>query len=183
MADRAANADDFSTDDSESARVFAKGLAFGSSVDAALDRLLAVTGSRATGLWRATDESLTLVAFRAVSDMPANVREEFRQITSQLPLAKTELGVVKAAATGQPVPAYLEVNAGELSGSATWLKRFACRQSLALPIDVGETLYGVIAISTPEEFTAESRTWRYMVALAQAIAFRCASAPSGGTAI
>ncbi|MEX1231089.1 MAG: GAF domain-containing protein [Planctomycetaceae bacterium] len=172
---------DFPFDDGEWAGVLADGLSRDSAaaeipsgrskaaVDAALDRLLSITHSRATGLWRATDEFLIQVAFRAVPDMPADVREEFRRITTQLPLAQTDLGVVKAAVTGQPVAAYRTVKAGGLSGSATWLERFACRQSLAVPIYTGEHLRGVIAISTPEEFTAESDTWKRMVELARAI--------------
>lgn len=153
----------------DDARDFAAGLTDQADVAAALDRLLAITGARATGLWKASGDALTQVGFRTVADMPTEVREGFRDVTQRLPLARTDLGVVKAAVSGEPVPAYLEAGSGDLAGSASWLARFTCHQSLAVPIYSGDTLRGVVAISTPEEFTGESETWKYMTELAQAI--------------
>ncbi|MDA0835075.1 MAG: GAF domain-containing protein [Planctomycetota bacterium] len=169
MADLTSRQGDEPIADFEAVRAFADGLRQNSSIDDALDRLLLATDSRATGFWRTTGEFLVQVGFRAVPDMPTDVREEFRQITTQLPLSKTDLGIVKAAVTRQPVAAYRIDNSASLTGSATWLERFACRQSLAVPIYRGEELRGVIAISTPEEFDANSKTWKQMIALAHAI--------------
>ncbi len=144
------------------------------SVNTALDRLLKSTGARAVGLWRIEQNYLVQVGFRTAHDMPSDVREGFRAATRQLPLSRTDLGVVKAAVSGHPTPARLSENAsdeksGDLSGSATWLERFACQQSLAVPIYRNQQLRGVIAISTPETFGEQSRTWIFLVDLATRI--------------
>ncbi|MFN0195986.1 MAG: GAF domain-containing protein [Planctomycetaceae bacterium] len=170
--------------DSAWSRTFAAGLESkqcdASTVQAALDRLLTMTGARAAGIWRVEHDFLVQVVFRAVDEMPAEVREGFRAATRQLPLTRTDLGIVKAAVTGHPTPAVLpektgDVTIGDLGGSATWLERFACRQSLAVPIYRNRELLGVIAISTPERFGEASRTWAFLIDLANQIGERSAT--------
>jgi phosphoserine aminotransferase len=165
------------------ARRFADAIEAGSSLDAALDSLLAAAGARATGLWRLDrsspmkgeeryPESLVLLGFRAVPDMPREVASAFAAATARVPLSRIDLGIVKAAATGSPAAARVEehgAHAGGLGGSASWLARFGARQSLAAPILRGGRAVGVIAISVAEPFDAESPSWRLIEGLAEAL--------------
>lgn len=133
-------------------------------IDEPLQLLLDATGARATALWRRVNDSLHLIGFRGVPDMPTEVREGFAAAVRNLPLTETRLGCVKAAVTGEPVVAVQEEQPHGLIASASWLTKFGSRQSLAIPVFSTETndVIGVIAISTPEELVPSDDAWRLL---------------------
>ncbi len=126
------------------------------AVRSALGRLLAVTDSRAAGLWRVQDGLLCQLGFEAVADMPVETQVEFRALTRSLGLEQTGYGIVKAAVTAEPTIGRLDPQETGLAGSANWLVRFESQQSLAMPIRTGGRIRGVVAISRAETFGLES---------------------------
>ena len=130
------------------ARMLKDAFESGRAIDEGLDHLLRATGGRAAGLWRLEPDRLAQVGFRAVDDMPLEVRTEFAAATRSVSLDQTGLGIVKAAVARAPTMASVD-GVPELGGSAGWLARFECRASLAVPSDQADRSGGVLAISTP----------------------------------
>lgn len=144
-------------------------------IDAALDRLLEQTGGRAAGLWRLAPGELRQVGFRAVEDMPETVRTEFAAATRNVPLSETGLGIVKAAISRAPSMATVEGMPG-LGASAGWLARFACRASLAVPVEHANQTVGVLAVSSAGSLEPESAPSRLLIDVAAAIGASLAAA-------
>ena len=135
-------------------------------VDGVISTLLSVTRARAVGWWRRIGDELDLLSFRAVADMPEEVRVGFIAATGRVPLSRIELGCVRAAAELRPVVARDDAAQRGLAGSASWLARFGASQSLAVPIIKDGEAVGVLAIATPEVFDEDSSTWRLITAIA-----------------
>lgn len=134
-------------------------------VDVVMSSLLSATGARAVGWWRRVGEELELLCFRAVTDMPEEVRIGFMAATGRVAMSRIELGCVRAAAELRPVVAREDAVQRGLTGSASWLARFGASQSLALPITRDGLAVGVLAIATTEVFDEESPIWRTMSAI------------------
>ena len=134
-------------------------------VDDVMSTLLSVTDARAVGWWRRAGDELEQLSFRAVADMPEEVRVGFIAATGRVPLSRIELGCVRAAAEQRPVVAREDAAQRGLAGSASWLARFGASQSLAVPITINGESVGVLAIATAEVFEEDSPTWRLMTAI------------------
>ena len=134
-------------------------------VDDVMSALLSVTGARAVGWWRRIGDELEQLSFRAVADMPEEVRSGFIAATGRVPLSRIELGCVRAAAELRPVVAREDAAQRGLAGSASWLARFGASQSLAVPITRNGEAVGVLAIATPDVFDEDSATWRLIAAI------------------
>lgn len=101
-----------------------------------LERLLGHFQARAVGWWRVNDtnSSLDQRGFCAVSEMPEETAREFETMTRAVPLSRVNLGIVKAAVTGQvAVSRALELPPDD--GSGLWLRRFGAERSVAVPIE------------------------------------------------
>lgn len=134
-------------------------------VDEVMSALLSATNARAVGWWRRIGDELDLLSFRAVADMPEDVRIGFAAATKRVAMSRIELGCVRAAAELCPVVAREDAIQRGLTGSASWLAQFGASQSLALPIVQGDVAVGVLAIATTDVFDEESPTWRTMSAI------------------
>jgi len=137
-------------------------------MDAPLDCLLELTGARATGLWIREHDELRCLGFRAVEDMPEEVRAGFAAATNVVSLEQTGLGIVKAVTTCRPTVATVDELGSNLVGSASWLVRFECRRSLAVPVISDSTglAVAVLAISTPRLLEPEWPEWNLMIQVA-----------------
>lgn len=134
-------------------------------VEKSLEMLLQALNARAVGLWRCRERELEQVGFRAVSDMPANVRDEFAAATRTVPLSETGLGIVKAVVGAKPAVAVL-AGTGGLGQSAGWLARFEARQSVAMPIVHQGKTAGVLASSGAREIHPGDVEWELLARLA-----------------
>ena len=142
----------------------------GGSHEAALDALLEASRARATGLWRQAGDSLVLLGFRGVSDMPEEVKNEFASATAKVSLTQTGLAIVSAAVTGEPSSGTLEEDASSLEHSANWLVRFGAVQSLAVPIQAARRSYGVLAVSSANRIDSGDAVWKLLTRLATSLA-------------
>ena len=98
-----------------------------------LAALRARLGGRAAGAWKVAGDRLEQVAFDPAPDMPAEVGEGFASATRAVDLARLELGIVKAVASGQvAVSLARDLPAGV--GSGYWLRAFGADRSVAVPI-------------------------------------------------
>ena len=161
---------DFSSLDNRVIASIKAAVSHAGDVSDGLDALLEQTGARASGLWRCHIDRLMLIGFRAVADMPNEVRRGFVSATESVPLTETGLGIVKAVITRKSAMAYLDPGDSGLRASAGWLGRFECVQSLAVPILCAADIEGVIAISTPLELVPESEAWQMMLHVGERLA-------------
>lgn len=150
-------------------------LSAGENIEASLDQILKLTGSRATGLWLRYPEHLELIGFRGVAEMPDAVQHGFADATRHVPLSQTGLGIVKAVIADGPAIATLAPENTGLGDSASWLARFEARSSIAVPIRHADEIVGVLAISTAEVLTRESPAARRLAEIAAAIGAEVAS--------
>jgi hypothetical protein len=100
------------------------------------DRLTAIRsrlGARAAGAWRTEGDRLILVAFVPAPDLPAPVALGFQAATGSVDLARVELGIVRAATTGQ-VAVSIAAGLPAQAGSGHWLRAFGAARSVAVPI-------------------------------------------------
>lgn len=152
------------------AELFSQCWQSGTGANEALDQYLAVTNSRAVGLWRLVADELQIVGFRGCSSMPIEVAQGFEDATRVVSLQQTGLGIVKAAVSQQPTVALLATNGGQLPGSASWLERFEAVQSLAVPVISEGHVRGVLALSTAYSFGPDHGAWQLTTELAERIA-------------
>ena len=118
------------------------GLAF--DLDAALRARL---NARAAGWWRLAGDTLELVAFAPADDLPETVAEGFTSATALVPLAATELGIVRAVLTGGPAVSRIEELSAD-GGSGLWLRRFGAVRSIAVPArDASGTIVRVVSVA------------------------------------
>ena len=102
-------------------------------IETRLAALRAQLSGRAAGAWVIDGDRLAQVAFDPAPDMPPEVAEGFASATRTVDLARLDLGIVKAAATGQVVVSFaLELPAE--TGSGYWLRAFGSSRSVAVPI-------------------------------------------------
>ena len=146
---------------------FGAALAGGQPLDAALDRVLAATSSRAVGLWRLQGDRLLLLGFRGVPDMAPNTAQDFEAATREVPLVNTGFGIVQASLQQRSIPAYRGDSA--LPASAGWIERFGAAQSLSAPAVRDGRVVGVLAVSAPSAFHPGSPTWSLIERLAEAL--------------
>jgi hypothetical protein len=90
-------------------------------------------GARAAGWWRVSGDRLELVAFASAPDMPEEVARSFAEATRSVALSRSELGIVRAAASGH-VTVSLASELPAESGSGLWLRRFGATRSVAVPV-------------------------------------------------
>jgi GAF domain-containing protein len=138
-------------------------------IDTALKDLLALTDSRAVGLWRVDKDALVLAGFAARTDMPKDIQESFAQATREVSLTQTRLGIVSAV--NHKAPAVAVINAGPegLVDSAGWLAKFQAVQSLSVPIVQQGRIIGVLAVSTANPFSEGDEIWQLITGLAERI--------------
>lgn len=97
-----------------------------------VDALRVALRARAAGWWRLAGDSLEQVAFAASPEMPAEVALGFTEATRSVPLSSTQLGIVRAQATGEVAVSRLEDSDPD-QGSGLWLRRFGASRSVAVP--------------------------------------------------
>src|SRR3954465_40501 len=87
--------------------------------------------ARAAGYWWHAGNWLEQVAFVASRSLAADVVEGFAEATRSVPLSQTELGIVRAALSGEPT--ILRVSElPESDGSGYWLRAFGAVRSVAV---------------------------------------------------
>jgi len=140
----------------------------GGSFDALMKRLVDETASRAAGCWRIENGHLVLVGFGTVSDMSDEISEGFQAATRRVRLDQLGLGIVRATVTRKPTIARRDPKLTGLDGSASWIVRFDCQSSLAIPIvdPQNESVVGALAVSTTDSLEENDAVWRTMCDLA-----------------
>jgi hypothetical protein len=117
-----------------------------------LERLAALRDrfhARAAGWWRVSGDHLEQVAF-AAADLPEEVAREFSEATRSVPLDRVDLGVVKAAVTGEVTVSRVGDVLAD-TGSGHWLRRFGASRSVAVPIhDTSGIVARVVSLALPE---------------------------------
>ncbi len=83
--------------------------------------------------------------------MPVDVQEAFRSATARVGLDRIDLAIVRAVVTGEMAVAEPPPVGEEGSGSPAWLRRFAARRSIALPLRESEEVVGAIAVAFSRE--------------------------------
>ncbi len=104
--------------------------------DFVLQRLAALRvrlGGRAAGIWKVEGDRLAQVAFDPAPDLPREVAEGFAAATISVDLARRDLGIVEAAASGKVVVSVAASLPPE-AGSGYWLRAFGATRSVAVPI-------------------------------------------------
>ncbi len=104
--------------------------------DPIADRLAALRRSldgRAAGVWRVGRDRLDRIAFDPAPDLPAPVAEGFEAATRSVDLDRLELGIVRAAGTGETVVSRAAGLPADV-GSGFWLRAFGAARSVAVPI-------------------------------------------------
>ena len=137
------------------------------SLDEAIQWLLAESRSRAVGLWRLEGSHLHLLGFCGAPDMAAQIVRQFSDATRDVPLTQTSLGIVKAAIVRQATVATVKNIDGTMGGSASWLERFEAVNSLAVPIFAKDEVAGVLAMSTAIVLHPEESSWRLLIRVAE----------------
>ena len=98
---------------------------------------------RAAGAWIVAGDRLDQLAFAPAPDLPIDVSRRFAEATRSVDLARVELAIARAAATGRPVVSI----AAELppdAGSGYWLRAFGAARSVAVPIDGSGGTVGLV---------------------------------------
>jgi len=138
-------------------------------VSSVLDLLLENLDGRAIGLWRCDSGFLKQVGFRAVPDMAEQVQREFAELTREVSLENTGLGIVKAVIERKPAIGTLSSAESGLPGSSAWLVKFGAQQSYAVPIFEEDEVVGVFAISTKCIHQAGDSVWEIQSQIAAGI--------------
>lgn len=132
--------------------------------------LLRETGAWAVGVWRVRGASLEQVLFAAAKGFDPLVAREFEAATRDVPLDRTQLGIVNAVVHQRPARALAMDQAGELRQSAGWLERFGAKCSLSCPLrDSENRIVGVIAVSWRELVIESDEAYLQLLTLADAI--------------
>lgn len=145
------------------------GSALDDIIDTALKDLIALTDSRAVGLWRVEGEALLLVGFAAKPDMPKDIQKSFADATRKVSLTQTRLGIVSAVLARAPAVAVVNAGPEGLVASAGWLAKFEAVQSLSVPILHQAKIIGVLALSTANPFAEGDEIWQLLTGLAERI--------------
>lgn len=138
----------------------------------ALSGLRQMTGALAAGFWKRTGNHLVLRAFNAGDDMPGDVQSAFRAATANVSLDQTALAIVQAVLAGKTVTAVPPPEGETGAGSPAWLRRFAARQSAAVPVVVDGSVVAAIAVASTRLFRPEEVAAIEAVAEAIARAWR-----------
>lgn len=141
----------------------------GISMDSVLTRFVELTHARASGCWRLEDGHLLLAGFGWASDMPDEVSRGFQDATRRVSLDQTSLGIVKAAIKCEPAVGRRDPGSSGLSGSASWIAKFAAQSSLAVPIcdQPAGAVAGVFAVSTASQIHEGDSLWQTMLGVAR----------------
>ena len=140
----------------------------GRSLDEPLQQFVLETKSRAAGLWRLREGHLEMIGVASVEDMPREIHHGFIEVTGRVSLAQNQFGIVRAVNTNAPTLAQLDPRDTGLTGSASWLVKFACKTSLAVPLRDPTThaIIGAIAVSTGDVLHEQHPVWATIVNLA-----------------
>ncbi len=112
-----------------------------------LNTLLHHVRARAAGWWNVVADRLELVAFSAAEDLPGEVARGFAEATRSVPISAANLGIVRAARSGQTAVSRTEALPPD-SGSGLWLRRFGADRSVAVPIfDGSGTVVMVVSLA------------------------------------
>ncbi len=146
--------------------------------DRTAEEIRAAVDGLAAGVWERDDGVLILRSFSAKDEMPPDVQGAFRSATARVGLDRTDLAIVRAVVEGDMAVAEPPPVGEEGSGSPAWLRRFAARRSIALPLRESGRIVGAIAVAFSREvseFDPEPRTLR-------ALAERLVAMPADGDA-
>ena len=121
----------------------------------ALAGLRRQAGALAAGFWKRTGNHLVLATFNAGDEMPADVQTAFCAATANVSLDQTALAIVQAVHARKSVTAVPPPEGETGSGSPAWLRRFAARQSAAVPVVVGEAVVAALAVASTRLFQPE----------------------------
>ena len=140
----------------------------GRSLDEPLQQFVLETKSRAAGLWRLREGHLEMIGFASVEDMPREIHHGFIEVTGRVSVTQNQFGIVRAVNTNAPTLAQLDPHDTGLTGSASWLVKFACKTSLAVPLRDPTThaIIGAIAVSTSDVLHEQHPVWTTIVNLA-----------------
>lgn len=106
-------------------------------------------GARAAGYWRREGEALALEAFETADDLATDVAAAFAEATRRVPLARADLGIVRALATAVPAVTVAAEEPAE-GGSGKWLRAFGAACSIAVPLaDDAGGLVAVLSVALP----------------------------------
>jgi hypothetical protein len=100
--------------------------------------VVARLAASAAGLWTVEGQTLVQCAFSAGSLLPPEVAKSFAEATRVVSMASTNLGIVRAAATGQPAVSLADALPADTSGSGGWLRAFGAARSIAVPLSCEE---------------------------------------------
>jgi DNA-binding IclR family transcriptional regulator len=107
--------------------------------------------ARAAGYWWHAGDWLEQVAFVASRALAADVIAGFAEATRSVPLSQTELGIVRAALSGEPtVSRVSELSEGD--GSGYWLRAFGAVRSVAVPLrDPKGEVRAIVSVALADE--------------------------------
>ncbi len=139
----------------------------GMPLDEPLHQFVLETNSRAAGLWRLRDKHLEMIGFASVDDMPRETDRGFREVTGRVSLAQNQFGIVRAVNTNSPTLAQRDPRDTGLTGSASWLVKFECQTSLAIPLrdPATQAIIGAIAVSTTDTLHEQHPVWTTIITL------------------
>jgi hypothetical protein len=105
--------------------------------------------ARAAGFWRVLPDRLDQLAFSAAPDMLPAVALEFATATQSVPLDNPSLGIVQAATLRRTAVSIAD-QLPQDQGSGFWLRAFGAACSIAVPIEQGGVLLGVLSVALPD---------------------------------
>lgn len=140
----------------------------------ALSWLCNATRALAAGFWLRDGEFLTLASFSAHVEMPDDVQQAFQAATARVSLDQTALAIVQAVHARHTVTAVPPPEGQAGQGSPEWLRRFAARQSAAVPVQVRGEVRAALAVATtylflPNEIETIETVARKLGALLEAV--------------
>jgi hypothetical protein len=95
--------------------------------------LRAELDAHGAGYWQVAGDRLEQRVFVPGPEIPEDVAREFAEATRSVSLDRTELGIVKAALSGEVAVSWA-ARLPDDAGSGGWLRRFGATRSVAVPI-------------------------------------------------
>ena len=121
-----------------------------------LDALRSRFRARAAGWWRVVGDRLEQVAFSASDEMPDDVARGFAGATRSVSMGQSDLGIVRAVASGEPTVSRASELPAE-TGSGLWLRRFGALRSIAVPLRDGSgAVVGIVSLALAEELPEDA---------------------------
>src|SRR5262245_14210239 len=105
--------------------------------------------ARAAGYWWHAGDWLEQVAFVASPALGADLAAKFAEATRSVALSRTDLGIVRAALSGEPAVSRI-AELPEEDGSGYWLRAFGAERSVAVPLhDNKGDVRAIVSVALP----------------------------------